>query len=131
MVDPISVTNANGEFEVAARRPTAWMLLTVEARGLAPKFFNKLPTGEQRHTLTISDGALIRGRLTTQDGKPVGGMEVGLVARRRGVTPIDAYMGNPYDEIRVGVKDDGTFAIPNVPKGVEWYLYGRMESMAC
>jgi hypothetical protein len=39
-------------------------------------------------------------------------------------------MGNPYNEIRLGTQADGAFAITNVPPGVEWYLYGKMESLA-
>jgi hypothetical protein len=105
------------------------VLITVEARGLAPKFFNKVSTGAERHTLTLTEGAVIRGRLV-REGKPLGGMEIGLIARHRGMTPVDEHMGNPYGEIRIGTQPDGTFAIANVPKGVEWYLYGKMESLA-
>ena len=37
-LQPISVTNKQGEFEVAYSKPTPKMLLEVEARALAPKF---------------------------------------------------------------------------------------------
>ncbi len=33
-------------------------------------------------------------------------------------------------EVRIGTNGDSTFAITNVPTGVEWYVYGKMESLA-
>src|SRR5262249_2009962 len=41
-----------------------------------------------------------------------------------------AMVGYPLPEIRIGTNDDGTFAITNVPSGVDWYLYGKMESLS-
>jgi hypothetical protein len=38
-------------------------------------------------------------------------------------------MGDPYDEIRIGTQEDGSFVIPNVPAPVKWYAYGKMESL--
>jgi hypothetical protein len=42
-----------------------------------------LPAGPERGTITVFDGALIRGRLVNH-GKPVAGAEVGLIAQNRG-----------------------------------------------
>ena len=39
-------------------------------------------------------------------------------------------VGYPLPEIRIGTNGDGTFAIANVPPAVDWYLYGKMESLA-
>jgi hypothetical protein len=39
-------------------------------------------------------------------------------------------IGDPYDEIRIGTQEDGSFVIPNVPAPVAWYAYGNMESIA-
>ena len=36
----------------------------------------------------------------------------------------------PLPELRIGTNEDGAFAITNVPPGVEWYVYGKMESLA-
>ncbi len=87
-----------------------------------------VPTGE-RETITVSDGALIRGRLVNH-GKPVAGAEVGLIAQNRGGFDNKLkVVGNPYEEIRIGTQEDGSFVIPNVPTPVDWYVYGKMEAI--
>lgn len=88
------------------------------------------PTGLDRKTITVSDGAIVRGRLVNR-GKPVAGAELGLIARERGGYGSHLrIIGNPYDEIRIGTQPDGTFVITNVPVSVDWYAYGKMESIA-
>lgn len=128
-VDPFAVTNEKGDFDVASVQPASRMALLVEPRGMAPKIFTNLATGAERHTLTVTDGALIRGHLV-QDGKPVIGAEVGLIARQHAWGADLKPQGAPYTEIRIGTREDGSFAITNVPAGVDWYLYGKMESLA-
>jgi len=89
-----------------------------------------LNTGTARKTVEVSDGAVIRGRLVDH-GKPVAGAEIGLIARNRGGFGENlAIIGNPYGEIRIGSQEDGSFVITNVPTPVEWYIYGKMESIA-
>jgi hypothetical protein len=128
-LDPVAVTNDAGEFELSRSTPFDAMVLQVEARGMAPKIFTSLNTGVQRHTLIVTEGATVRGRLV-QRGKPVPNAEVGLVARQRGWGPNLALHGYPLPEVRVGTNDDGTFAVTNVPPGVDWYLFGTMDSLA-
>jgi hypothetical protein len=101
----------------------------VEARGMAPKLII-LPTGSERHTIKVSDGAFVRGRLV-ENSKPVAGVEIGLRPKEPvfGRTNLNI-SGIPYNEIRIGTREDGTFAIPNVPAPEQWYLYGKMESIA-
>ena len=71
----------------------------------------------------------MRGHLVA-DGKPVSGAEIGLIAREQGGFGFNLDMdGNPYSEMRVGTQEDGSFAITNVPSPVEWYIYGKMESL--
>ena len=126
-LDPMAVTNEKGEFEVAHTKAFEAMVLQVDAPGMAPKIFTSLASGMERHVLTIDEGALIRGRLI-QDGKPVPNAEVGLIAREHGWGANLALVGYPLPEIRIGTNEDGTFAITNVPYGVDWYLYGKMDS---
>jgi hypothetical protein len=128
-LDPFAATNEKGDFEITSVQPASRMVLLVEPRGMAPKIFTNLATGEERHTLTVTDGAIIRGRLV-QDGKPVSAAELGLIARQRGWGADLKLIGAPYNEIRIGTRDDGSFAITNVPPGVDWYLYGKMESLS-
>jgi protocatechuate 3,4-dioxygenase beta subunit len=128
-LDAVAVTNEKGEFELAHAKPFEAMVLQVEARGKSPKIATNLATGTERHSITVTDGALIRGRLV-QDGKAVPNAEVGLVARQRGWAANLKLVGYPLPEVRIGTNEDGTFAITNVPPGVEWYVYGKMESLA-
>jgi hypothetical protein len=127
-LEPVAVTNDKGEFEIAHAHPVASMLLLVEARGMAPKLFKDVPTGPGRQTMAVIDGATISGRLVER-GNPVIG-EIALVARNKEVHPDPKRMGDPYSEIRIGTKPDGTFTITNVPAPVDWYIYGKTESIA-
>jgi Carboxypeptidase regulatory-like domain len=128
-LEPVAVTNPKGEFELAYSKKATGMLLLVEARGMSAKLI-AVPTGAERNTITVSDGAVIRGRLMNQ-GKPVAGAELGLIARPpRGFGANLKLNGNPYEEIRIGTEADGSFVITNVPTPVDWYVYGKMESIA-
>jgi hypothetical protein len=128
-IEPVAITNDKGEFELAHAKPFDAMVLQVEARGMAPKIFTSLASGAERHTLEVTEGATIRGRLL-QSGKPVPNAEVGLFARTHGWGANLVLVGYPLPEIRIGTNNDGTFAITNVPPAVDWYLYGKMESVA-
>ena len=121
-LDPLAVTNAKGEFELAYNQPTNEMFFGIEARGFAPKAFLKVPTGADRQTFRLGDGATVRGRLT-EDGKPVAGAEIGLFCQDNG-------NGAGYDEIRLGTQEDGSFVFTNVPAGEKYYVYAKMESIA-
>ena len=148
-MDPIAISNKEGDFEIAYLEPAAKVaaevnagrmppafayapvkiLVLVDARGFAPAFA-VIPAGVQLHTITVAEGATVRGRLV-EGGKPVGGAEVGLVGRPRGGEVANLKMiGYPYDEMRIGTQPDGTFAITSVPAPADWYVYGKMESLA-
>ena len=103
-----------GELELAYSEKATGMILRVEARGMATKLI-AVPTGPGRETLTVSDGALIRGHLVNH-GRPVAGAEVGLIAQDRGgfLDKLKVF-GHPYEEIRIGTQEDGSFVITNVP----------------
>jgi uncharacterized GH25 family protein len=128
-LQPISVTNTRGEFEVAYSKPTPKMLLEVEARGLAPKFA-VMETGPDRRRITVTDGATIVGRLV-QNGKAVPNAQIGLIAKEHGgFGPNLNLIGNPYEVVRIGTDANGRFTIPNVPAAVDWYLYATMDSIS-
>jgi hypothetical protein len=128
-LQPISVTNKQGEFEVAYSKPTPKMLLEVEARGLAPKFA-VMETGPDRRSVTLTDGATIVGRLV-QNGRPVPNAQIGLIAKERGGFGDNLNLiGNPYEVVRIGTDANGRFTIPNVPAAVDWYLYATMDSIS-
>jgi hypothetical protein len=117
----IAVTNAKGEFELAYSKPAMQMVLQVAARGMAPKLFT-VPTGADLKTMTVTEGATVRGRLVRQ-GKPVSSAEVGLATYTR-------VSGTVYPEVRIGTQEDGKFAITNVPAGRIWNVYPKMQSLA-
>ena len=120
-IDLIAVTNANGEFELAHSKPAERITFAVSPRGMSAKLFTE-PTGPERKTLTVTAGATIRGRLMS-DGKPVANAEIGLTTHSR-------ISGTVLPDVRIGTREDGTFAITNVTPGRVWYLYPRMESLA-
>jgi Carboxypeptidase regulatory-like domain len=130
---PVSIrlpfTNEKGEFEIFYDRAVLEALILVEARGMAPKLFNHLSAGLERHSLTVTESAILRGRLV-EDGKPVPGAEIGLIATQRGMGANLKLFGSPYEEIRIGTQSDGTFVITNVPTPVDCYVYAKMESIA-
>ena len=127
-LDPLVVSDDKGQFSISYARPTSKILLLVEGRSMAPMFL-VLPTGTERHTVVLSEGAVIRGRLVA-DGKAVSDAEIGLIPQERGGFGSDLNtVGNPYGEIKVGTQEDGSFVITNVPSPVAWYVYGKMESL--
>ena len=81
-IDLMTVTNEKGEFEMAYSKPAQGMILSVTARGMAPKLFTEM-TGKDRKTMAISEGATVRGRLVGPDGKPVSNAEIGLLTHSR------------------------------------------------
>ena len=119
--DLVAVTNEQGDFEMAYDTPAERFILSVSARAMAPKLFTE-PTGAERKTMTVEQGATIRGRLM-QNGKPVANAEVGVVTHSR-------RSGTSFAEIRIGTQEDGTFAITNVPAGRVWLVYPKMDSLA-
>jgi small nuclear ribonucleoprotein (snRNP)-like protein len=128
-LDPLAVTDQSGNFEIFYEKPAEKMLVTIEARTLAMKFAT-LVTGPERQTIELSNGATVKGRLV-QDGKPVGDAEIGLIGKERGGFGAGLeIVGDMYPEMRVGTQQDGTFAISDVPTGVQWLVYAKMESVA-
>lgn len=128
-LQPIAVTNKQGEFEISYDQPTSGMLLEIEARAMAPKVL-ALETGPQRHSVILTDGATVAGRLIA-NGKPVPNALVGLMPVHPGVYSDHLkVLGDPYEETRIGTGPDGRFTIPNVPGPVDWYVYAKMDSIS-
>lgn len=128
-LEPLSISNKLGEFELSYSKPTPKMLLELEARAFAPKFA-VVETGPDRRSITLNDGAVIAGRLV-QNGKPVPDVQIGLIAKDRGGWGRDfKQFGYPYEVVRIGTDADGRFTIPNVPAPVDWYVYATMDSIS-
>lgn len=86
-IDLVAVSNRDGEFEMAYGKPATAMILEVAPRGMAPTLVT-LATGGERHMVTVTGGAPIRGRLVS-GGKPVANADTLLTAHNR-------YSGNVY-----------------------------------
>jgi Carboxypeptidase regulatory-like domain len=128
-LQPIAVTNKQGEFEIAYNNATSKMLLDIEARAMAPKFV-VMETGPQRHSVTLAEGSTVTGRLIA-NGKPVPSVQIGLKpVHQAGYGDNFNIPGDPYQEIRIGTAADGRFTIANVPGPVDWYLYAKMDSIS-
>ena len=66
-----------------------------------------------------------------ENGKPVAGVEIGVTPRESWQGGMNlAISGGVYDEILIGTRDDGTFAITDVPAPEEWIVYAKMASIA-
>lgn len=127
-LEPVAVSNAQGNFEIAYAKSTPKMLLNIDARAMAPRFV-VMETGKERHSVILSEGAAVTGRLLA-NGKPVGNAEVAMIPKNRGGFGGDlAIHGDPYEVIRIGTKQDGSFTITNVPEPVDWYVYAEMNSV--
>jgi uncharacterized GH25 family protein len=134
-VDPMAVADQEGGFELdflakenprpLLSGPPAIIAVSVEARGMAEAFV-AIPAGLEQHTIALTDGAIVRGRLV-QDGKSIGGAEVGVYGY-----PLGGYggFGSGYGEMRIGTRPDGTFEMSNVPVPGNWYVYAKMASVA-
>ena len=128
-LEPVAITNKDGEFQLNSSNSALKLLVSVEARGMSSRF-DVIPSGTRNHLITVADGAVVRGRLV-ENGKPVSNAEVGLIGRPRGgFGPRLQLSGYPYEEIRIGTQSDGRFVITNVPAPADWYVYGKMASLA-
>jgi hypothetical protein len=128
-LEPMAITNENGEFEIATQKSASGMLLKIDARGFAPKL-QAVSTGLDRKTVTVLQGAVIRGRLVAH-GAGVAGAEIGLSPRGQGGFGGNLKIyGSPYEEIRVGTQADGSFVLADIPAPVDWYLYAKMTSLS-
>ncbi len=127
-LETVAVSNDRGEFELSYDQPAIAMLLKIEGRGYAPNW-HVLSTGAQRETIVLARGAVIRGRLLDH-GKPVANAEIGIVpVNYQGFGGHLKSLGDPYDEIRVGTQQDGTFVMADVPTRVKWLAYTKAQSM--
>jgi len=62
-VDPLAVSDAEGEFVITAVDPFESMDVQVEARLFANKTFTRLASGTSRHDLVLTEGATVVGRV--------------------------------------------------------------------
>jgi len=120
-VDPLAVTDDAGEFLITAREPFQGLDVRVEAGTFANKQFANLASGATLHTLKMTEGATVNGRVLWK-GQPLPFVEVGMVSVDRGV---ENFTGN----FNIGTDKGGRFAFVNLPPNVSYFIYGSMGTL--
>ncbi|MDB6019134.1 MAG: hypothetical protein JWR19_3623 [Pedosphaera sp.] len=120
-VDPLAVTDGQGEFIITALNPFESMDVRVEARAFANKTFTQLASGMQRHDLIMTEGVTVSGRVML-NGQALKNVSVGIVSVDRGM---ENFTGN----FEIGTDASGHFAFMNLPPKVDYYVYGLMNSL--
>jgi hypothetical protein len=120
-VDPRAVSDENGDFLLSTKKPIEAMTVMITGRAFAPRRFSRLSSGGLRHSLTVTEGVTLKGRIVSK-GLGLGGILAGVCGVDRSV---QHFLGH-FD---VGTAEDGTFAFLNLPAEGEFYLYGLMRSM--
>jgi len=121
IVDPLAVTNLRGEFALTSRSPAEHISVRVNARGLAPHVFSKLPPGDAVHELRLGRGVGVTGRVL-RDGKPLPGVVVGMVQSSRIAW---TFLGSE----EIATDGSGRFLFSNVAPDENYRVYGIMNSL--
>lgn len=121
-IDAMAVSGEDGNFEIAYPEPVRSALVRVEARGKAAKLAHLASDG-QRSPVVLDDGVEIAGIVKLPSGSGAHATEVELALHH-------AVNGEYFPDLRIGTREDGSFAIPNVPAGYIWDLYPKMDSLA-
>lgn len=121
-VDPLALTDADGRFALGVGEPGDTILSLVEAPAHAPRVSGWLAAGPDEHTIVLGRGVTVTG-LLHEDGKPLGGVQVGLAQEDRNA---DGWLGQK----EIATNEAGRFTFVNVAGGQSWLLYGAMTSLA-
>jgi hypothetical protein len=116
-----TITGSSGKFSVAVPREVDSLFLQVEARGLAPKVFGRVPTGAQENELRLGAGRSVKGRVV-QDGRLVSGAVIGTAQVSRNA---ETFIGERTAETDA----NGRFLFLNLPPGEPLVVYGKLEGL--
>jgi uncharacterized GH25 family protein len=119
-IDPLAITDENGAFLITSKEPFDGLNVVVEARGLARLRRNGLAP-DQEHVITLTDGALVTGRVLF-NGKPLRDVTIGMAGANR-------LAGEFVGSFEMATGNDGRFLIPALPPDTDYYLYGLMSSL--
>lgn len=120
-VDQVAVSDADGKFRITSRKPFDAAGVDVEARGLAKGIFQSLATGGEVHTLKMTAGATLKGRVV-ENGKPLAGVEMNVSGANR---ESSVFVG----DFSIATDADGNFLFANLPPRTEYVLCGTMDSL--
>ncbi|HNQ72858.1 MAG TPA: carboxypeptidase-like regulatory domain-containing protein [Verrucomicrobiota bacterium] len=119
-VDPLAVTDEHGQFWLYCTNGVDRVHATVEGRGVAKRWVDLTPGGD--HLVRMQEGVTVTGKIF-RHGQPVKDVVMGLVTKER---QYGAFLRG--DEL--ATDKDGFFLLPNVPPGLEFVLYAKMDSLA-
>lgn len=122
IAEPVTFTDANGEFLLIAKKPSLLLDVRVSGRGVAPQLVAQLDCGETVHDIAVGPGATMTGRLV-KDGQPLAGAVIKLAQRDRGV---ETYVG----DFTATTAGDGRFTIANLKPDENYRLIATMKSIA-
>lgn len=118
--DPLSITDARGEFALKVPERDAKLDVRIRARNLAPKIATALLPAVEPPTIAMTVGATVMGRIA-RNGKPLPGIRVGLVQTNR-------FSRNWLGPEEIGTDEQGRFLLLAVAPHDEYLLHGFMGS---
>lgn len=118
-VDPMAVSDENGEFFLDCTNDINAITVSIEPRGLAKRRM-WLETGKA-HLLRLKEGVAVIGRLL-RDGQPVAGASVSMNTEDRSS---EVFMRG-FD---IATDSEGRFKLPNIPANNRFVLYTKMKEM--
>jgi thiol-disulfide isomerase/thioredoxin len=120
-VDQVAVSDGDGNFLITSRKPFDAAGVDVESRGFAKGIFQNLASGGEVHTLKLTAGATLMGRVV-QNGKPLVGVEMNVSGANR---ESSVFVG----DFSIATDADGKFLFANLPPRTEYILCGTMDSL--
>ena len=120
-IDPFSVSDDDGYFDVHGQIPFTDAGGAIEAPGFATGLFEQWTTGDTNHELILTEGAAFKGRLL-QAGKPVANAEISLDG-------FGAESGSWAWACSALTDNDGRFSFEHLPPNHAFVLLGKMESL--
>jgi len=117
-VEPLAVSDSNGDFLITAKKPFDRMSVSVEGRGLAKGKFQKLASGKP-HELRLDEGVTVVGRIMNGT--------TGIARTTVGLVSVDRGMEGVTGNYEIGTDDEGRFAFPTIPPGREYFIYTLMK----
>lgn len=118
-VDPMAVTDENGEFFLDCTNGLDAITVEITARSVAKRRM-WLDTGKA-HLIRMKEGVAVTGRLL-RDGQPVAGASVSMNTEDRSS---EVFMRG-FD---VATDSEGRFSLPNIPANNRFVFYTKMKEM--
>jgi hypothetical protein len=94
----LAATDEQGQFEITYGIPLTAIILNVSPRAMVPKLVT-LPTGSEERTVTVTQGATLRGRLLEPDGTPTRNAEIGVFLHNRMAGAVFQELRNETNQI--------------------------------